>query len=132
MKIQGQIPDGAIFAKYQRNQAEILCSSPSKNKAINDALNLDESTQETSDIMKCAALGNVLKRTRSTLDITHFVKEFKCYFCDRMVKQDEQCDASTFKLDLQIRHCAEIVHDSKLLGKLSTGDMIAIEAKYQR
>ncbi|CAH3115237.1 unnamed protein product, partial [Porites lobata] len=38
--------------------------------------------------------------------------------------------ASTLELDKQVRDCTILLNDSKLITKLSTGDLIAIEAKY--
>ena len=36
----------------------------------------------------------------------------------------------TWLVDEKVRRCAELIEDSRLLGKLSAGDMIATEAKY--
>jgi len=36
----------------------------------------------------------------------------------------------TFSVDHKVRQCATVTKDNTLLGKLSTGDMIALEAKY--
>jgi len=38
--------------------------------------------------------------------------------------------ASTFGLDARVRECALQLQDQTLLAKLSTGDLIALEAKY--
>ena len=38
--------------------------------------------------------------------------------------------ASTFGLDARVRECAVQLQDQNLLAKLSTGDLIALEAKY--
>lgn len=38
--------------------------------------------------------------------------------------------ASTLEVDRKVRECALLLKDGNLLAKLSTGDMIAIEAKY--
>ena len=38
--------------------------------------------------------------------------------------------ASTLGLDKKVRECAILLNDSKLIAKLSTGDLIAVEAKY--
>ena len=41
------------------------------------------------------------------------------------------CDASeSFEIDRKVRECASGVNDNKLIGKLASGDIIAIEAKY--
>ena len=38
--------------------------------------------------------------------------------------------ASTLEIDRTVRECASLVNDSRLIGKLAPGDMVAIEAKY--
>ena len=37
---------------------------------------------------------------------------------------------STFEIDRVVRECSILLNDRKLLAKLSSGDMVAIEAKY--
>lgn len=53
-----------------------------------------------------------------------------CFFCDETLSDDEHREASTLELDSKVRKCALFLEDQSLLAKLSTGDMIAIEAKY--
>ena len=38
--------------------------------------------------------------------------------------------AETFGLDSKVKHCAEVLGDRTLLGKLSAGDLIAIDFVY--
>ena len=38
--------------------------------------------------------------------------------------------ALTFEVDKKVRESATLLNDSKLIAKLSSGDLIAIEAKY--
>ncbi|KAJ8897318.1 hypothetical protein PR048_002664 [Dryococelus australis] len=39
-------------------------------------------------------------------------------------------DAFTFELDARVRTCARLVEDNDILGRLSAGDIVALEAKY--
>jgi len=39
-------------------------------------------------------------------------------------------EASTLSLDYRVHNCAYILQDSRLLAKLGSHDMIALEAKY--
>lgn len=39
-------------------------------------------------------------------------------------------DVTTFEVDIRVRRCAHTLQDSKLLAKLSSGDLIAVEARY--
>ena len=50
-----------------------------------------------------------------------------CFFCD---ESGDLHEASTFSLDSRVRNCAYILQDSRLLAKLGSHDMIALEAKY--
>ena len=55
----------------------------------------------------------------------------RCFFCGEC----ERCNsplhnASTFGLDARVRKYAAVLQDENLLAKLSTGDLVAMEAKY--
>ena len=39
-------------------------------------------------------------------------------------------EAATFQIDSKARACATLLEDTKLLVKLSAGDLVALEAKY--
>ena len=55
----------------------------------------------------------------------------QCFFCGKPAKASESLHhASTFGLDARVRECALQLQDQNLLAKLSTGDLIALEAKY--
>jgi hypothetical protein len=70
------------------------------------------------------------RSTRSTAALTNKGPNADpiCFFCD--------CGGSdlrkvlTWKVDEKVRRCASILEDSMLLGKLSNGDMIALDAMY--
>jgi len=72
------------------------------------------------------------KRTRSTLDTTHVMKETRRFICDELSTMEELSEARPTNLDSHVRECAAQLNDSKLLAKLSRGDVIAIEAKYHK
>ena len=75
---------------------------------------------------------HTVKRSR-----THYTTSQKsenvepvCFFCDETGKSDDLRSASTFGLNAKVRAAALCVGDTKLLAKLSEGDVIAIEMKY--
>jgi len=51
-----------------------------------------------------------------------------CFFCEQSGSNLHQ--VMTFSIDHKVRQCATVTKDNTLLGKLKTGDMIALEAKY--
>ena len=57
-------------------------------------------------------------------------KILQCFFCEKNDLASNLRLASTLELDKKVRECAILLNDSKLIAKLSTGDLIAIEAKY--
>ena len=57
-------------------------------------------------------------------------KILQCFFCEKNDFASNLRLASTLELDKKVRECAILLNDSKLIAKLSTGDLIAIEAKY--
>ena len=54
----------------------------------------------------------------------------QCFFCEKNDFASNLRLASTLELDKKVRECAILLNDGKLVAKLSTGDLIAIEAKY--
>jgi len=54
-----------------------------------------------------------------------------CFFCDNMVEQDYH-KVATKNLDTNIRTMATELNDTLLLAKLSSGDMIAMDAIYHK
>ena len=57
-------------------------------------------------------------------------KVLQCFFCEKNDFASNLRLASTLELDKKVRECAILLNDSKLIAKLSTGDLIAIEAKH--
>ena len=54
----------------------------------------------------------------------------KCFFCGESAGKEALHEASTFQLDKNVRRAATLIGDMELLGRLSAGDMVALEAKY--
>jgi len=67
--------------------------------------------------------------TRSAFNISLAGTSSKpcCFFCD---ESGDLHEVTTFALDSRVRNCAFLLQDSRLLAKLSGGDMIAMEANY--
>jgi len=57
-------------------------------------------------------------------------EEFLCFFCNQVLGTLGLQRASTLELDRKVRESAMKLKRNDLLAKLSSGDMIAIEAKY--
>ena len=53
-----------------------------------------------------------------------------CFLCAQKAPLAKLRNASTFKLDAKLRHCAAVLQDHNLQAKLSCGDVISQEAKY--
>ena len=58
----------------------------------------------------------------------HITKEV-CFFCRQLSGTGDILEAATFQIDCRVRTCATLLEDTKLLGQLSAGDMVALEAK---
>ena len=56
--------------------------------------------------------------------------ELACFFCDDTTGSLTKVE--TVSLDSHVRQIAEGLRDTKLLAKLSGGDMVAIDAQYLR
>ena len=53
-----------------------------------------------------------------------------CFFCDKGDEDERLHNASTANIDATVRECATQLRDTKLLARLSSGDMVAIDAVY--
>ena len=53
----------------------------------------------------------------------------QCFFCEEHDSSNLH-SALTFEVDKKVRECAALLNDGRLIAKLTSGDMIAIEAKY--
>ena len=56
--------------------------------------------------------------------------QFQCRFCDEFDEITNLRRATTFEVDQKVKTAANYLNDHKLIGKLSGGDMIAIDARY--
>ena len=54
----------------------------------------------------------------------------QCFFCSKIERKESLREVCTFQLDYRVRKCAHDLQDQDLLAKLSSGDLIAQEAKY--
>ena len=59
-------------------------------------------------------------------------KEDLCFFCEEKESTEVLRSACTFGLDSRVRSAALLLGDDKLLTKLNSGDLIAVEAKYHK
>ena len=59
----------------------------------------------------------------------HQLGETNCFFCDQPSSTETLHEVSTFNVDERVRQCAFQLQDH-LIAKLSSGDMIAQEARY--
>jgi hypothetical protein len=71
-----------------------------------------------------------VKSRRSSILTGPVAQNLQCFFCDKQDSPDNLHCASTLEVDRRVRDCARLLNDSSLIAKLSTGDLIAIEAKY--
>ena len=53
-----------------------------------------------------------------------------CFFCSKGETTEKLREVCIFQLDYRVRKCAHDLQDEQLLAKLSSGDLIALEAKY--
>ena len=62
--------------------------------------------------------------------VRKMVSKKVCFFCGEPPGNSGVHEAATFQIDKRVRACAVLLEDTELLAKLSTGDMVALEAKY--
>jgi hypothetical protein len=82
----------------------------------------------------CEAAGNSeTSQVKTRRDVgVELAKTDKCFFCNDDDKGEPLHSASTFSVDHRVREYAHILQDTVLLGKLSEGDMHALDARYHR
>jgi len=88
---------------------------------------VDENTAEIPCCSTDVTAENIERLTRSSSNLT---SNLGCLFCDKGADDGPLHQVSSFAVDYRVRNCASILQDSKLLAKLSIGDLIATEAKY--
>ena len=70
--------------------------------------------------------------TRNSLDTTNSLRSLFCFFCDDEVEKGKGHKVMSMSLDRKIRLFASEMSDSKLLAKLSEGDMVSRDAIYHQ
>ena len=55
-----------------------------------------------------------------------------CFFCDKAAGDCRLHSSSSFRMDKTVRLHATKLNDTRLLAKLSAGDVIALEVKYHK
>ncbi|CAJ1048465.1 hypothetical protein GWK47_003689 [Xyrichtys novacula] len=70
------------------------------------------------------------KVRRSQPSQTPEMRQDICFFCKQPTGNEGLHEAATFQVDNQVHAAATLLQDTELLGQLSAGDMVAIEAKY--
>ena len=91
-------------------------------------LKLQRALKRTSSIQDCETVSPV--KTRRSLGSTPEQSKtvLVCFFCEQSSGSLHR--ASTTNIDQNVRQCATVLRDSKLLAKLASGDMHAIDAYY--
>ncbi len=72
----------------------------------------------------------LMKLRRSQPNRAPEMRQDICFFCRQPAGNEGLREAATFQLDKRVRAAASLLQDTELLGRLSAGDMVAIEAKY--
>lgn len=70
------------------------------------------------------------RTTRRSFEIRNFIQS--CFFCGLNDDQTELHQCRTLEIHKRVKKFATVLGDSKLLAKLSEGDMVAIESKYHK
>lgn len=55
-----------------------------------------------------------------------------CFFCDKEISEHDLHKAATKDLDTKVRNMATEMRDTKLIAKLSSGDLTALDAVYHK
>ena len=71
-------------------------------------------------------------QTRRSLSTVSLLQSSSCFFCDKDIEEGKRHRVSTIALDKRIRNCANEMSDTKLIAKLSEGDMISRYAIYHK
>ena len=74
-------------------------------------------------------------KTRAKVGRGSMDRSEKCFFCNELQSSDPKeilHEARTENIDTWVRECASILQDKYLIGKLSEGDMHALDAKYHK
>ena len=70
------------------------------------------------------------KYMRSQITDNSILQNDVCFFCGKSPGTSGLHEVATFQVDKRVKACAVLLEDTELLAKLSTADMVALEAKY--
>jgi hypothetical protein len=99
-------------------------------KVNKKALERKESHKRKSDDGEASTSKRIFTRL-CTEETSRHDEKMVCFFCS-IRTADDLHEFRTFQTDYRVRKCAYDLQDEQLIAKLSTGDLIAIEAKYHR
>ena len=116
--------DGGIEATLITNNAK--WHKTCRNRFDNQKLQRAQKRKLKED----SAYGPSPVKTRKS--VGSMAKTDNCFFCDKDDTREPLHSARTDKVDTRVREYAHALQDRKLLGKLSEGDMHALDAKYHR
>ena len=74
-------------------------------------------------------MGCIHTSRRSKSTETSVIKNV-CFFCGKPPGSNGIHEAATFQLNKHVHACTVLLEDTELLAKLSSGDMVALEAEY--
>jgi hypothetical protein len=90
---------------------------------------VDKRSREQDDVTN-EGISNKFTRSNNSCKLS--LGENICYFCEKGDESGELHEAQSFDISHKIHAYATQLQDEKLLAKLSSGDLIAQEAKYHR
>ena len=97
-----------------------------KKRKLAEISKVEKNGKDEMGIGEC--ISSPVKARRS--NVPRFHGESHCFFCDTVDSQLNLHAASTLEVDQKVRECAFLLNDSKLIAKLSAGDLLAIETRY--
>ena len=120
------IKNNAKFHKSCSNQFSDIKIERAEKKLRGKGDQITEDVSGTEQSCSSTIQGGS-KRTSSSLRIIND-SIAKCFLCDS--SDVTLLNVLTFQLEKRVRKCANILGDNDLLGKLSAGDMIALDKMY--
>ena len=74
--------------------------------------------------------GSPIRAKRTSFAASLSSANSKCIFHDKLDELSNLRSASTLEIDQKVRECAILLNDGGLIAKLSSRDMVTMEAKY--
>ena len=109
------------IAKYNKSKLETKISRKRKLEEENVNQNSEVENNENREETK-------RQPTRQSMSLYNFSPV--CFFCEKDSSEAKLHQCQTFQVHQKVLEIAHETADTKVLAKLSEGDMIAIEAKY--